>query len=162
MKALTLYQPWATLVAIGAKRIETRSWSTNYRGPLAIHAGKNRRYINKSSDHCVWDVDPFYIALADGGAISKFNATEDEFTIGCIVATCELVGCYQIDINDLRPKSMEGWLVAGKTWGRTPQELAFGDYTIGRYMWFLNKVKKLEEPIPAKGAMGLWEWNDER
>ena len=40
MKVLTLTQPWATLVAIGAKRIETRSWSTKYRGPLAIHAAK--------------------------------------------------------------------------------------------------------------------------
>lgn len=40
MKAITLTQPWATLVAIGAKRIETRSWATRYRGPLAIHAAK--------------------------------------------------------------------------------------------------------------------------
>ena len=40
MKALTLTQPWASLVAIGAKRIETRSWSTPYRGLLAIHAAK--------------------------------------------------------------------------------------------------------------------------
>ncbi len=40
MKALTLTQPWATLVAIGAKCIETRSWRTSYRGPLAIHAAK--------------------------------------------------------------------------------------------------------------------------
>jgi hypothetical protein len=39
MKGLTLTQPWATLVAIGAKRIETRSWPTRYRGLLAIHAG---------------------------------------------------------------------------------------------------------------------------
>ena len=38
MKVITLTQPWATLVAIGAKRIETRSWPTRYRGPLAIHA----------------------------------------------------------------------------------------------------------------------------
>ena len=39
-KALTIAQPWATLVAIGAKQIETRSWQTNYRGDIAIHAGK--------------------------------------------------------------------------------------------------------------------------
>jgi hypothetical protein len=43
MKALSLWQPWATLVSIGAKRIETRSWPTKYRGPLAIHAGLTRR-----------------------------------------------------------------------------------------------------------------------
>lgn len=40
MKALTLTQPWATLVALGHKRVETRSWSTRYRGPIAIHAAK--------------------------------------------------------------------------------------------------------------------------
>ena len=39
-KTLTIAQPWATLVAIGAKQIETRSWQTNYRGDIAIHAGK--------------------------------------------------------------------------------------------------------------------------
>lgn len=42
MKALTLWQPWASLVALGAKRIETRSWSTTYRGPLAIHAAARK------------------------------------------------------------------------------------------------------------------------
>jgi hypothetical protein len=40
MKAISLWQPWATLVAIGAKTIETRGWSTSYRGPIAIHAAK--------------------------------------------------------------------------------------------------------------------------
>ena len=40
MKALTLTQPWASLVACGAKTIETRSWRTPYRGPVAIHAAK--------------------------------------------------------------------------------------------------------------------------
>lgn len=40
MKALSLTQPWATLVVTGAKQVETRSWSTRYRGPLYIHAAK--------------------------------------------------------------------------------------------------------------------------
>ena len=39
MKALTIIQPWATLLAAGKKRIETRSWKTNYRGEILIHAG---------------------------------------------------------------------------------------------------------------------------
>lgn len=38
MRAISLHQPWATAVALGHKKIETRSWSTEYRGPLAIHA----------------------------------------------------------------------------------------------------------------------------
>lgn len=44
MKALTLHQPWATLVAIGAKTVETRGWATKHRGPLAIHAGTAREH----------------------------------------------------------------------------------------------------------------------
>lgn len=42
MKAISLWQPWATLIATGAKQIETRSWATSYRGPIAIHAAKRK------------------------------------------------------------------------------------------------------------------------
>lgn len=38
MRAISLWQPWASAIALGHKRIETRGWSTPYRGPLAIHA----------------------------------------------------------------------------------------------------------------------------
>lgn len=40
MKVITIRQPWATLIAIGEKEFETRSWQTKYRGTIAIHAGK--------------------------------------------------------------------------------------------------------------------------
>ena len=39
MKVLTLKQPWATLVSEGIKEYEFRSWKTNYRGKVLIHAG---------------------------------------------------------------------------------------------------------------------------
>ena len=42
MRAISLWQPWASVVALGSKRIETRHWSTGHRGPLAIHAAKRR------------------------------------------------------------------------------------------------------------------------
>lgn len=41
IKAITLWQPWALLMALKEKEYETRSWMTTYRGPLAIHAAKN-------------------------------------------------------------------------------------------------------------------------
>ncbi|KXG09931.1 hypothetical protein AT864_01491 [Anoxybacillus sp. P3H1B] len=44
MKAITIKQPWATLIALGEKKFETRSWKTNYRGKIAIHAGKTIDY----------------------------------------------------------------------------------------------------------------------
>ena len=40
MKVITIKQPWATLIVEGYKRFEFRSWKTNYRGDILIHAGK--------------------------------------------------------------------------------------------------------------------------
>ena len=145
MKALTLYQPWATLVAIGAKRIETRSWKTDYRGPLAIHAGK---YMPEGAlDLCL--TEPFYPCLR-GHKMPR----------GFIVATCELVDVHKIDGTDWMPQ-LSGWEDEGRFWAATPQEKAFGNYRIGRFMWFLDNIKALSEPVRAKGAMGLWEWDEQ-
>lgn len=47
MRAISLWQPWASAIALGSKRIETRSWSTSYRGPLAIHAAKSWTNVQK-------------------------------------------------------------------------------------------------------------------
>lgn len=48
MKGLTIYQPWATLIAEGFKEYETRPWRTPYRGLLAIHAGKTGKYLDEA------------------------------------------------------------------------------------------------------------------
>jgi hypothetical protein len=45
VKALTIFQPFAAMIATGAKFVENRSWETRYRGPLAIHAGKGTQYL---------------------------------------------------------------------------------------------------------------------
>ena len=50
MKAISLWNPWAALIRCGAKTIETRSWSTQYRGQLAIHAAKKR--LRRGAHHC--------------------------------------------------------------------------------------------------------------
>jgi len=63
VKALTLHQPWASLIAVGAKRIETRSWSTSYRGPLAIHAAA--RLPERFHGQRGW--------VGSGGYISQYN-----------------------------------------------------------------------------------------
>lgn len=75
MKAITLWQPWASAIAMGMKRFETRSWATNYRGPLAIHAA--RRPMTEGELELL-DEYPF-----------PFGAKE--MPLGSIVATCTLV-----------------------------------------------------------------------
>lgn len=52
MRAITLMQPWASLIALGAKRYETRSWKTHYRGPLAIHSSRDFSKASRALCHC--------------------------------------------------------------------------------------------------------------
>lgn len=136
MKALSLWQPWASLIAIGEKRYETRAWWTPYRGPLAIHAAKtwNAEVRAAAED------DEIAEALSCHGLLRGCG-----LPLGSIVATCRLVACHRMD--DALLDSI------------TDQEEAFGDWRIGRYAWELADVVALPEPIPAKGAQGLWEWD---
>lgn len=138
VKAISLLQPWATLVAIGAKKIETRSWATKYRGPLAIHASKG--FTKQNRDLCA--TQPFEDVLF--GMHGRFTSIFDLPT-GSVIATCRLVDCIKIIPGNLIPQP----------------ERSFGDYTPGRYAWILEDVKLLPEPVPAKGSLGLWEWEPE-
>ncbi len=162
MKAISLTQPFATLVAIGAKRLETRSWYTSYRGPLAIHAAKGypKTALKLAS------VEPLRNALTHAGL--------DPLSLprGMIVATCRLVAVFHISDRELSHQLpaqqadaplmvslAEEWPVPEwVTIPPTQPELSFGDYAPGRYAWVLYNVTPLPQPIPARGAFGLWDW----
>lgn len=156
MKALTVYQPWASLIALGVKTIETRSWKTNYTGPLAIHAA-NKGWpctaISLMKERRVID------AYHEAKNISSMLGWKELWVRGAIVATCRLAFCREIlewpdlYVYDARLKaavrieeSLEGML---------------GDYTPGRYAWVLEDIRPLQEPIDVKGHQRLWEWNEQ-
>ena len=138
IRALSITQPWASLIALGAKSIETRSWATGYRGPLAIHATKG---FPRRALECCLD-EPFRSAL---WAASVRSA--DHLPRGKVVAIAELVDVRRITT----PKSLRYVLSAN--------EVAFGDFTPGRYAWVLANVQPLPEPIPARGMQRLWRWD---
>lgn len=147
MKALTLTQPWATLIALGAKRIETRSWSTDYRGPLAIHAAKGLGPVGGKSglqEQC--RVPAFAHALRSMPA--QYETKEFVLPLGSIVATVILVDVRRIDMK------LRGEVIAQTI---APNEIEFGLYDTGRYAWYLEKVSPLASPIECKGALGLWD-----
>ena len=130
MKALTLYDPWATLVVLGKKQYESRSWGTKYRGPLAIHVSTAiRRWMEE-----LYDQEPFRSALVG----HRFSES------GCIIGTVELLGCFKI-----------GVLVNSVDF-LTAKERAFGDYTPERWAWSLGSWKRLANPIPCRGRQRLW------
>lgn len=155
MKAITLWQPWASLLACGAKEFETRSWETNYRGPIAIHASQ------KPFNTCTWPDRELYLfaeALHLPDIYSFYT-----LPYGCVVATAELVVCHEIvkdgfgrihagkQINHINQITDYGKLIKGN-------ELLFGDWTPGRFAWEFKNMTMLQKPIPVKGKQGLWNW----
>jgi len=133
MKALTIQQPYAELIARGEKRVENRRWYASYRGPLAIHAGKGRDYL---------DLDPLGVSDASGLLVR-------DMAFGAIVATCELVACIPIrDIRSLRFESRFPWL--SDHW-----------HAEGPFCFILENINRLPQSIPCKGAQGLWDWKAE-
>lgn len=159
MKALTLTQPYASLAAIGAKRIETRSWSTSYRGPLAIHAGVGLGPVGGKRGLTTLCAEPvFFRALEPHCRVVYRNGSDtidpDDLPLGAVVATCTLV--------DVVPTGLYRPVTHGdQTWqvppGNMSQEYSFGDYTPGRFAWLLANVRRLPEPVLVKGALGLWD-----
>jgi len=149
MKALTLTQPWATLIALGAKRIETRSWGTRYMGRLAIHAAKV--FPNRDRELCM--SEPFCHRLLNGDEILV------DMPRGAVVATAQLRACIRIaSFADVKSR-----LDRLSTLPKVAEfEEAFGDYSPGRYAWILDDIVPLDRPVPARGALGLWEWRGPR
>ncbi len=141
MKAITVIQPWATLLASGKKRIETRSWKTNYRGEILIHAGKKDPLWGIS----VMGEEAWAKALLAIGQHEAFDRFE-RFPTGAIIGKAKLVNCVQID--DLTAQLIRE---------QHPDEYAFGDFTPGRYAWMMEDAVLFEKPIPASGKQGLWD-----
>ena len=171
MKSLTLTQPWATLVAIGAKRIETRSWSTSYRGPLAIHAATGYGKGGAKAHKALCATEPFcsvlnaackahYDALNTSGGVLRAMAESPFMPMGAIVATCDLVAVLRTENTPIGVRGETAIIDSDMEYRvitMTDYEVAFGDYTPGRYAWILANSKPLATPIPAKGALSLWE-----
>lgn len=141
MKALSLTQPWASLVVMGAKKIETRSWSTDYRGPLAIHASKG---FPKAAQALALNVA---MQRGLGGAL-PFSLPR-----GAVLGI--------VNLTDVHRVATDGRLAPDvlRRFNAAPDEEEFGDYSSDdRWAWMLPERVWFERPMPAKGALGLWDW----
>lgn len=142
MKAITIWQPWASLLVSGKKKYETRSWATPYRGPIAIHAAK--RPVRQTIDALVADRGAGWLTLDYFDSLFMRHGELNQLPIGAIVGTAILTRC------NLVTEAFVAKL--------TPMELALGDFTLGRYAWEFHGMIPVDPPVPVKGMQGLWEW----
>lgn len=134
MKAITLYQPWATLVALGEKKFETRHWGTPYRGLLAIHAAKrpvDYRTISREIDSILANHRLRWLDLPRGAVLAVVRLTSIRHALDIRIGMA----------------------------GDQRRQLALGDFSRGRYAWELELVHAFSEPIPARGYQRFWQWD---
>ena len=138
MKAITLHQPWASLIADGRKTIETRSWVPPKRmigQRIAIHAGQK----------------------VDKAAAQEWGCAE--LHVGAVVATAKLAAAYRV-VRVVDISAGGGLAVCVSAYAESePLFLdidAYGDFGVGRALWMLDDVERTM-PVAAIGKLGLWD-----
>ena len=127
--ALSVRQPYASLVAAGFKSFYASNWAPRYRGVLAIHA-------SKGVDKPALDDQRVTLLLITAGITATWDLPR-----GGVVALARLHTILTRDVayNKLGAR----------------ERLLLGD---GSFIWWLRSVVRLPNPIPARGRFGLWEW----
>ena len=126
MKVISIKEPFATLIKDGIKIYETRSWKTNYRGEIYIHASMS-------------------LSKTETAELAK-NFLKTEINPGHILCKCELLDCILMTEDFIKYINNE------------TSEANYGIYLEGRYAWKLKVLEVLNEPIPAKGKLGIWNY----
>ena len=134
VRCISLWEPWASLMACGKKFVETRSWHTLVRGEVWIHAARTKEGLElvRADEWLCWEIEE-----ALGIPAGEW---EERLHFG------ELVG--------------KGWLQAAvpalAALALYPAQAPFGDFRRGRYGHVYLHLEKLEVPIPLRGKQGFF------
>lgn len=131
MKAITIKQPWATLIAEGYKEYEFRTWKTKYRGDILIHAGKG----------------------IDKKAMERFKHLNLEYPVGKIIAKAIITDCVKVDdrLRDVLAKKDP--IVYKGVINKTSNDW-------DGYGFKLENIEKIN-PIEVNGKLSLWDYDYE-
>lgn len=136
MKAISLWQPWASALFTPLKMNETRSW------PFPVSLLGERIFIH-AAKKCDGEIRSTWSRVSHGSehfaaiGIHRF----DDLPLGCLIGTAVLARCVRTEDSGVKPGS---------------DEFLWGDYTPGRYAWYLRNVVRLDKPIPYVGRQGFF------
>ncbi|MEM6280554.1 MAG: hypothetical protein AAF787_00055 [Chloroflexota bacterium] len=141
-RVLTLWQPYATFIAMGLKKFETRSWNPITQLPpkprlqpgeiIMIHAAKRKLETYEKS---------LLGSKALANALMATGRVMPVLPYGAIVCACRFIDAHPTD--EFQAQGIERKL---------------GNYQPGRYAWELELLRVPPEPIPATGKQGIWVW----
>jgi activating signal cointegrator 1 len=139
MRALSIWQPWASLIMSGDKKIEARSWAAPYsiQGQrIAIASTKTIRPEQRQAA----EQEGFRKHYVATGLVGLAN-----LPLGSVLGTVIVDGCREMDSEFLAELD--------------EQEEAFGIYGPGRFAWLLVDPEPLGKPEEVRGGQGLWNWS---
>lgn len=140
IRAISLWEPWASLIATGAKTVETRGYHTNVRGELLICAAQTKKGIKVAEDAGLIHASAAY----SGRELCVYIQDRDEMELnfGMAVAVVEFAYCVGT--------------TTFKQWPEFCGQEPFGDYSQGRYAWVFHNIKRIKEPFEVKGKQGFF------
>lgn len=156
MKAISLWQPWASAIAMGVKCIETRGWSTPYRGTLAIHAAQTKEgfataLLATPTQTAADRLELWYSMF--GSVRGGLSAMFDDLPRGAIVATCQLAA-----VGPVEDPRLQSLLDLPRDAPRGRVRLRdLGDFSPGRFAWLLKDIVPLEKPWQCRGRQSLFD-----
>jgi hypothetical protein len=139
MKVISVWQPWASLIILGHKFIETRGWpapKSLIDETIGIAATSQLK-----AEQRIAMQDPEFKRYYDELDMPPLDA----LPYGAVIGTVRLHSC----------EVMTEEFMADVT----GEEKAFGIWAPGRYAWRLRYPKAFERPVPVRGMQGVWNWN---
>lgn len=127
IKVLTVKQPWASLIVHGIKDIENRTWNTNFRGRILIHASSN-----KKEGWCLNDIQRF--CLKQSGSV-LYNTALETLPFGAIIGSIEVIDCVQNHPSIWAEKGVYHWVLANPVLFEKPIENVKGKLGLWSYDW---------------------------
>lgn len=129
LRCLSLWQPWASLIACGLKSVETRHWPApdSILGTrIGIHAAKtNQGMVLAAQDGALWPLCLKHLPWTLDGKLP----------MGVLVATALVEA--SIPTERLTPDF-------------------YGNYAPGRFGWMLADIRPLATPFPCRGGQGIF------
>ena len=139
MKAISLWQPWATMYCAGIKVAETRGWDTKHRGPMLVHAAK--KWTKQQQD--------FWLGLC----LDHPELSEYKLEFGGLVGKVDLIDTTTTD-------NMKLYLAKHLSPTQYKVAIQLGDYSAGRFAWYCENEVLFKDFIPMKGQQGFWNVPD--
>jgi hypothetical protein len=160
MKCITVKQPWASLICSGLKDIENRTWKTSFRGRILIHASQKPDYdIIYTNNKGIREV------LEDEGFL-YIDDIDAYCSVGKIIGSVEIVDCV---INHESIWAEKTFFLCSKGYcGFVDTEESevecescpYWEATQPIYNWVLANPILFDKPIPAKGKLSFWEFDE--